>query len=89
MDLVQTAFGEGRLAEEFTWQEVVLIPKGVKDYCGIGREEVMWKVVAYILNLRFASFITFHNFLRGFRTGRGIGITTLEAKLLQQLAALR
>ena len=46
MDLVQTAFGEGRLAEESMWKAVVLIPKGVKDYCGIGRVEVMWKVVA-------------------------------------------
>ena len=27
--LVQAEFGEGRLAEEDTWQVVVLIPKGV------------------------------------------------------------
>ena len=45
VDLVQTAFREGILAEEATWQAVVLIPKGGKDYRGIGLVEVMWKVV--------------------------------------------
>ena len=50
VELVQTAFGEERLVEESTWQAVVLIPKGEKDYCGIGLMELMWKVVADILN---------------------------------------
>ena len=49
----------------------------------------MWKVVAAILNRRLAASITFHDFLRGFWAGRGTGTATLEAKLLQQLAALR
>ena len=35
VDLVQTAFREGELAEEATCQEVVLIPKGKKYYRGI------------------------------------------------------
>ena len=51
--------------------------------------KVMWKVVAVILNRRFTSSITFHDFLHGFRAGRGTGTATLEAKLLQQLAAMR
>ena len=34
--MIQTAFWEGELAEESTWQAVVLIPKGEKDYRGIG-----------------------------------------------------
>ena len=51
--------------------------------------EVMWKVVAVILNCRFTSSITFHNVLRGFRAGRGTGTATLEVKLIQQLAAMR
>ena len=89
MDLVQTAFLEGELAEEATWQAVVLIPKGKKDYWGIVLVEVMWKVVAAILNRRFTASITYHDFLHGFRAGRGTGTATLEAKLLQQLAALR
>ena len=74
------------MAEETTWQAVVLIPKEEKDYKGIGLVEVMWKVVAVILNRRFTSSITYHNALHGFRAGRGTGTATLEAKLLQQLA---
>ena len=49
----------------------------------------MWKVVAAIINFRFTASITYHDFLHGFRECRGTGTTTLEAKLLQQLAALR
>ena len=41
MELLQTAFRDGDLAEEATWQVVVLIPKGKKDYRGIGPVEVM------------------------------------------------
>ena len=49
----------------------------------------MWKVVAEILNRRLTASITFHNFLHGFWAGRGTGTSTLGAKLLQKLAALR
>ena len=35
MDLLQTEFREGKLAEEATWQVVFLIPKGKKEYRGI------------------------------------------------------
>ena len=86
---MQTAFRDGDLAKEATWQAVVLIPKGKKDYRGIGLVEVMWKLVAAILNRRFTSSITYHDALHGFRTGRSTGTATLEAKLLQQLAAMR
>ena len=51
--------------------------------------EVMWKVVAVILNRRFTSSIAFHDVLHGFRAGRSMGTATLEAKLIQQLAAMR
>ena len=77
------------MAEEATWQAVVLIPKGKGDYRGIGLVEVMWKVVAVILNRRLTSSITFHDVLHGFWAGRGTGNATLEAKMLQQLAAMR
>ena len=89
VDLFLAPFREGELAEEATWQGVVLIPKGKKDYRGIDLVEVMWKVVAAILNRRFTASITYHDFLHGFRAGRGTDNVTLEAKLLQQLAALR
>ena len=35
VELIQTAFWDGELAEEATWQAVVLIPKGKGDYRGI------------------------------------------------------
>ena len=65
------------------WQAVVLIPKGEKDYRGIGLVEVMWKVVAVILNCRFTSSITYHDVLHGFKAVYGTGTITLEAKLIQ------
>ena len=58
VELVQTAFKEGRLAEEAMWQAVVLIPKGKKYYHGICLVEVMWKVVEAILNCQLTSSIT-------------------------------
>ena len=82
------AFREGELAEEATWQAVVLIPKGEKYYRGIGLVEVMWKVVAEILNLWLTASINYHDFLHGFRAGLGTGTATLAANLLQYLAAL-
>ena len=89
VELVQSEFREEKLVEEATWQAVVLIPKRKKYYQGIGLVEVMWKVVADILNRWLTASITFHDFLHGFRAGHGIGTSTLESKLLQQLAALR
>ena len=68
---------------------VVLIPKGKKDYRGIGLVEVIWKVVAVIINRCFTSSITYHDALHGFRAGRGTGNATLKAKLIQHLAAMR
>ena len=68
---------------------MVLIPKGKKEYREIGLVEVMWKVVAAILNCRLTASIAFHDFLHGFLAVCGTGTATLEAKLLQQLAALR
>ena len=46
------------------------------------------EVVAEILNFRLTASITFHDFLHGFQAGRGTGTATLEANLIQQLAAL-
>ena len=89
VDLVQTTFREDKLTEEATWQAVVLIPKKKKDYRGIGLVEVMWKVVVVILNRRLTASITYHDFLHGFRVGRGTGTISLKANQLQQLAALR
>ena len=89
VDLVLTAFGEGKLVEDSMWQAVVLIPKGENDYCGIGLVAVMCKVVTAILNFRLTASITFHDFLHGFWAGRSTSIATLDSKVLLQLAALR
>ena len=65
------------------------IPKGRKEYRGIGLVEVMWKVVEAILHCRLATSITYHDLLHGFLAGRGTGTATLEAKLLQQISDMR
>ena len=49
VEITQTAFQEGKLAEEATWQTVVLIPKGKKEYRWIGLVEVNLKVMAVIM----------------------------------------
>ena len=66
-----------------------MILKGRKEYRGIGIVEVMWKVVAEILQRRLATSITYHDFLHRFRAGRGTGTAILKANLLQQLADMR
>ena len=50
--------------------------------------EVIWKLVATILNLRLTASITFNNFFHSFRAGCGTCTATLEAKLIQQISAL-
>ena len=89
VEITQTDFQEGKLAEEAMCQTVVLIPKGKRGFRGIGLVEVTWKVVAVILHRRLTTGITFHDALHGFREGCGTGTANLEAKLLQQLAAMR
>ena len=64
-------------------------PPGEKDYRGIGLVEVMWKVVAEILNCWLTASITFRDFLNGLQAVKGTGTATLEYKLLQKLLALR
>ena len=66
-----------------------MTPKGKMEYHGIRLLEVMWKLVADILNLRITASTTFHNFLYRFWAGCTMGTATLEAKLLQQIATLR
>ena len=58
VELIQMAFRKGEMAEEATWQTMVLISKGKEDYIGIGFVEVTWKVVAEILHLRLMTAIT-------------------------------
>ena len=67
---------------------MVMIPKGKGEFRGIGLVGVIWKLLTLILHRRLAA-IKLHDVLQGLREGRGTGTATLEAKLLQQLAAIR
>ena len=51
--------------------------------------EVIWKLLTIILHRRLTTGIKLHDVLHRLREGRGTGTATLEAKLLQQLAAMR
>ena len=67
VELTQTAFREGNLAEEAMWQTVVMIPKGKWEFRGIGLVEVIWKLLTLILHRRLAV-IKLHDILHGFLT---------------------
>ena len=66
VELTQTAFWDGNLAEEATWQTVVLIPKGKGEFRGIGLVEVICKLLTLILHRRLTT-IKLHYVLHGFR----------------------
>ena len=89
VEMTQTAFRGGKLAEEAAWQMVVLIPKGKGEFRGIRLVEVTWKLMAVIHHRQLTTGLQLHDVLHGFREGRGTRTATLEAKLLQQLAAMR
>ena len=63
--LMQADFREGQMAQESTWQAVVLLPKGGGDYYGIGLVEVVWKAVTVVINFCLTTYITFHGVLHG------------------------
>ena len=68
----------------------MLIPKGYsKDFGGIGIVQVLWKATTGIINQRLTLETLYHDTLYGLRMGRGTGTATLEAKLIQQLTAMR
>ena len=68
---------------------MVMIPKEKGEIRGIGLVEVTWKLMAVILHHQLTTGLQIHDALHGFREGRGTETATLEAKLLQQLAAMR
>ena len=59
------------------------------DFIGIGLVEVLWKAISRIINCRILSSIQFHDALHVFQKAIGTGTSTLEAKLLQQIIAMR
>ena len=90
VEIVQEAFRTGKIPEALTNAVLVLIPKNeVNQFRGIGLLEVVWKLIASIINKRLMRNIEFHDGIHGFRPGRGTGTATLEAKLLMQMAACK
>ena len=90
VEIVQEAFRTGKIPEVLTNAILVLIQKNeVNQFRGIGLLEVVWKLIASIINKRLMRNIEFHDGIHGFRPGRGTGTATLEAKLLMQMAACK
>ena len=51
--------------------------------------EVVWKVVAVVLNCCFTTSTTYHDSLHGLWVGRSRGTTNLKFKLIQQVTSMR
>jgi hypothetical protein len=83
VELLQHVFRTGQLPQELYWSMLVLIPKGSGSR-GRGLLEVSWKVSSSIIDTRLKEAIQFHDTPHGFRTHRGMGTATIEAKLRMQ-----
>lgn len=88
VSIVQHAFRTGEIPTELAWSTLVLLPKGSGGHRGIGLLETLWKLISCIIDARIKSAVVFHDSLHGFRANRGTGTAIIEAKLIQQLAAL-
>ena len=86
--LVQAYFSDGNLVKECNWQTVVIIPKVVGDFRGIG-------LVYLLCNMVTGTQLASHDGYRlsqhppCFPGGPGDGVASLEANLVQQLMAMR
>ena len=52
ISVIQVEFREGYTPEALRWTTMVLIPKGSREYRGIGLVETIWKVCTSIVNSR-------------------------------------
>ena len=82
-------FTTRELSIECTWDTAALLPKGRVDYHRIVLAEVLWKFIAIIIKWRLEESINFHDILQGFRVRQGVGMATLEEKILQKIGGLR
>ena len=87
--LIQTDFCDSQMAEQANWQVVVLNMKGGGKLFVIVLVEVLWKMVAVIINCRLGDSITLHDVLHGLQAGCRMGTSSIEAKLLHQLTSMR
>jgi hypothetical protein len=86
--LIQMAFIGEDIPSAFFVGILVLLPKPDGDFRGIALLEVIYKLISSIINQRLAKGLNtkLHDAIHGFRSGRGTGTATIEAKLLMQLA---
>ena len=89
MDLVQTAFREGGDGGRGHLAYRGIDTKGEKVVQGHWASRGDGEGCGGNLTSPTSTAITYHDFLHGFWAGRGTGTATLEAELLQQLAAMR
>ena len=88
VSIIHVAFRERYIPDALMWKTMVLIPKGKREYRGIGLVETIWKVCTSIVNSRLRSSIVLHDVIHGLRQGRGTGTAIMEAKMDQQLAVI-
>ena len=50
VEILYTEFGDSRITTVCTWQMMVLIPIRNRELRGIGIVEVLWKVLAVVIN---------------------------------------
>ena len=70
LDIIQSDFREGRITVDYSWKTVVFIPKGNRNFRGIGLVEVILKAVSGVANFLIGAAVDFHNTLHRFRSGR-------------------
>ena len=78
----------GDIMRELGWTILFLIHKGNMGTREIGLLELMWKVVEAIINTHLSLSVRLHDFLNGFRSGRGMGTEILEMNMAQELASV-
>ena len=78
----------GDIPQDLGWEILVLIPKGTTDTRGIGLLETLWKVMEALIDTRLYASLQTHDFLHGFRAGRGMGTAIMEVNLVQELSRI-
>ena len=68
---------------------MVLIPKGNREFRGIGIVEVLWNVLLGVIDQQVEVAVQFHDVIHGFWAGRVTGTASLKAKLIQQMSEIR
>ena len=89
MEIIQLVFDIGELELDFTWNNVILLPKGGGEYCGIGLVGVIWKVIFTIIDQRLVESIVFHNVLHMFIVWKETRTATLRAKIFQEITGMQ